>query len=104
MFEDAETKAFATSSVFRDSSGHETKWGVSLGKTIFLLSASLSAKDNFVGSFSRTAQLRQMKLKHMFPAAGRSAPLLAAPYQASHYRTLNTQLKSNREGSLWKTM
>ena len=44
----------------------------------FSLFASVSAKDDFVGSSARSPPLGQRKPKIMFPAPGGSAPLLAA--------------------------
>lgn len=67
------------------------------GTHVFLPSASVSAKDGFVGSSTRIPQLGQMKPKRTFPALGGFAPLLAAPSQGSCGRALSTQLKSNRE-------
>lgn len=97
VFEEAGTKAFATSVVFRGSPGHSTKRLFSLGNPFFLPAASVSAKDDFSGSSAQAPQLGQTKPKCVFPATGGSAPLLAAQYQGSDRRALSVQLKSNRE-------
>lgn len=94
VFEEEETKAFATSAVFRDSPGHWLNSTFPWGTIFFLPPASIYAKDNFVGSSARTPQLRQTKPKCIFLVMRCSGPLLAAPCQGSYCRALSIQLES----------
>lgn len=85
-FEEAETKAFATSAC-RASPGQRISgrfpWGTRFSSLLhqFLL---------------RTALLAAELLELQFPAMGGSAPLFVAPHQGSYCRALRTQTQQRK--------